>query len=103
MRKTLAAFSLITLAGLALAAPAQAQMCEGTVHGLSSHYNPSTGSGFLAVRSKPRASSYQKGELFNSDKVEIFDRRGNWYKIASEDSPLEGWASARYIWNDCQY
>jgi uncharacterized protein YgiM (DUF1202 family) len=103
MRKTLIALSLAGLGALALSAPAQAQMCEGTVHGLSSHYNPHTGSGFLAVRSKPRASSYQKGELFNGDKVEIFDRKGNWYKVASEDSPLEGWASSRYIWNDCQY
>lgn len=103
MRKTLATLSILSLAALALALPAGAQMCEGTVHGLSTHYNPATGAGFLAVRAKPKASSYQRGELFNGDKVEIFDRRGNWYKVASEDSPLEGWASARYIWNDCGY
>jgi hypothetical protein len=102
---------ILTLATLALSvsfnavtAPrAFAQYCEGEVHGLSSHYNPSTGSGFLAVRAAPRKSASQVGELFNGDKVEIFDRRGNWYKVAALDGSSEGWSSAKYIWNDCDY
>ncbi len=96
---------LIIAAALSLSfaavSPALAGMCEGTVHGLSSHYNPATGSGFLAVRTKPKTSSTKLGELFNGDKVEIFDRKGNWYKVAAEDQPLEGWAYARWIYNDC--
>lgn len=92
-----------TIAALAAAAPAQAQYCEGTVHGLSKYYNPDTGAGFLAVRAKPRASSVQRGELFNGDKVEIFTRSGNWYRVAPVDGGPEGWAHARWIWNDCNY
>jgi hypothetical protein len=104
MRKTLAALSLIALATFASGSPAQAQYCEGTVHGLSKHYDPDTGAGFLAIRAKPRSSSHQRGELFNGDKVEIFDRKGNWYKIATAAEPLiEGWAHARWIYNDCNY
>lgn len=100
---TLSFATVAVLAGLAATAPAQAQYCEGTVHGLSRYYNPTTGAGFLAVRAKPRASSHQRGELFNGDKVEIFDRSGNWYRIAPLDGGPEGWAHARWIWNDCNY
>lgn len=81
-----------------------AQYCEGTVHGLSGRYNPRTGSGFLAVRAGPKASASQVGELFNGDTVEVFSRRGKWYKIASTaDANNEGWVSARYLHNDCRY
>jgi Bacterial SH3 domain len=81
-----------------------AQYCEGTVHGLSGRYNPRTGSGFLAVRAGPKASASQVGELFNRDTVEVFERRGKWYKIASTtDANNEGWVSARYLHNDCRY
>ncbi len=107
MRKIVLALSLTAAAvfmASGFSAPAQAQYCEGTVHGLSGHYNPATGAGFLAVRTKPRASSYQRGELFNGDKVEIFDRRGNWYKIATAEGPmLEGWVNARWLYNECNY
>jgi hypothetical protein len=85
-------------------APAHAQYCEGTVHGLSSYYNHATGSGFLAVRAGPRGAATQRGELFNGDKVEVFTRRGNWYQIATTNTPLlEGWVSARWLSNECQY
>ena len=95
------ALALIFTAG---AAPqASAQYCEGTVRGLSSHYNASTGAGFLAVRTAPRKSAAQIGELFNGDKVEIFDRRGNWYRVAATDGSSDGWASARWVRNDCGY
>jgi len=107
MHKFVLALSLTAAAMFAAAAfvvPAQAQYCEGTVHGLSIHYNPETDAGFLAVRSRPRASAYKRGELYNGDKVEIFDRSGNWYKIATLEAPvLEGWAHSRWIRNDCNY
>ena len=98
----IAALALLVTFPAGAPAPALAQSCEGTVHGLSRNYNPSTGAGFLAVRSRPTASSRKLGELFNGDKMEIFGRRGNWYEIASY-SGLEGWAHARWIHNDCGY
>ena len=99
---TFAASTLALVAGFI--SPAKAQYCEGTVHGLSGHYNPATGAGFLAVRAGPRARASQRGELFNGDTVEIFQRRGNWYKIATTEGPmLQGWANARWIYNDCRY
>ena len=105
MRKLLVllTFAFVIPAVFHDATPASAQYCEGTVHGLSKKYNPATGSGFLAVRAGPRKSSSQVGELFNGDKVEVFDRRGNWYKVAALDGSSEGWASAGYIRNDCGY
>lgn len=107
MRKFVFALSITAatvLMATSFTAPAHAQYCEGTVYGLSGHYNPRTGAGFLAVRAKPRASSYQRGELFNGDKVEVFDRRGNWYRIATTELPmLEGWVNARWLDNDCNY
>lgn len=104
MRKFLLVFPLLAIAAF-VPTPAQAQYCEGTVHGLSSTYNSATGAGFLAVRSKPRASSHKRGEIFNGDKVEIFDLSGNWYKVATVDGVpvLEGWAHVRWISNDCGY
>lgn len=81
-------------------APAFAQSCGGTVHGLSRHYDPATGEGFLAVRAGPRTSASQRGELFNGDEVTILGRRGNWYRIDAEDIGI-GWAYAKYIETDC--
>ncbi|TIT22799.1 MAG: SH3 domain-containing protein [Mesorhizobium sp.] len=91
------------LAGLSFAAstPSGAQYCEGTVHGLSRHYNLATGSGFLAVRARPNSSSRMIGQLFNGDQTEIFDRRGNWYKV--DFGGGTGWANARWLRNDCSY
>ena len=81
-----------------------AQYCEGTVHGLSGRYNPRTGAGFLAVRAGPKRSASQVGELFNGDTVEVFNRRGSWYRVASTTTPIiEGWVSARYLSNECDY
>lgn len=91
------------VAGLSFAAstPAGAQYCEGTVHGLARHYNLATGSGFLAVRARPNSSSRMIGQLFNGDQTEIFDRRGNWYKV--DFGGRTGWANARWLRNDCGY
>ncbi|MER9117388.1 SH3 domain-containing protein [Mesorhizobium sp. M0954] len=91
------------VAGLSFASstPAGAQYCEGTVHGLSRHYNLATGSGFLAVRVRPNSSSRMVGQLFNGDQTEIFDRRGNWYQV--DIGGRTGWANARWLRNDCGY
>ncbi|MER8727787.1 MULTISPECIES: SH3 domain-containing protein [unclassified Mesorhizobium] len=91
------------VAGLSFAAstPAGAQYCEGTVHGLSKHYNLATGSGFLAVRARPNSSSRMIGQLFNGDQTEIFDRRGNWYQV--DFGGRTGWANARWLRNGCGY
>ena len=86
-----------------ISGPAQAQYCEGLVNGLSSHYNRAKGTGFLAVRSGPRGSARQVGELFNGDRVELFGRKGKWYKVAEVNGSVEGWAFAHYIQNDCDY
>lgn len=50
--------ALTAVAGLWIGTltPAGAQYCEGTVHGLSGRYNLATGSGFLAVRTRPNSS-----------------------------------------------
>ena len=107
MRKSILTFSLAAAAvalQLVSAPAAQAQFCEGTVHGLSAHYNPATGSGFLAVRAAPRSSAPTRGELFNGDTVEVFQRKGNWYQIATTELPmLEGWAHKNWLRNDCGY
>lgn len=104
MRKfVFAFFGLSALSVAAFTSPAAAQYCEGTVRGLSNNYNPSTGSGFVAVRAGPTRSASQLGELFNGDTVEIFRRKGNWYKVAATDGSVEGWASVRWIRNDCRY
>ncbi|PBC23081.1 MULTISPECIES: SH3 domain-containing protein [unclassified Mesorhizobium] len=94
-RAFLPAAMLVTVAGpwLGASTPSVAQYCEGTVHGLSGRYNLATGSGFLAVRTRPNSSSRMIGQLFNGDHVEIFDRRGNWYKV--EIGGSTGWANAR--------
>jgi len=93
---------LATAAMLAMisAAPALAgDGCEGVVRGLSSNYNPATGSGFLAVRAGPTTSATQIGELFNGDRVWIIRRQGNWYRIDADG--MGGWAYAKYIRNYC--
>ena len=104
MRKMFILFSAVAILGIFNSSAAFAQYCEGTVYGLSGRYNPRTGSGFLAVRAGPKRAASQVGELFNGDTVEVFDRRGNWYKVASTtDARNEGWVSARYLHNDCRY
>jgi uncharacterized protein YgiM (DUF1202 family) len=103
LKGSLRVAALAVVAGFVSGAsiPAEAQYCEGTVHGLSGRYNLMTGSGFLAVRARPNSSSRMIGQLFNGDQTEIFDRRGNWYKV--EIGGRTGWASARWISNDCGY
>ncbi len=89
------------LAGIVAADTASAQYCEGTVVGLSGRYNLAKGTGFLAVRARPSASSRMVGQLFNGNTVEIFDRRGNWYRVAM--GGIDGWASSRWMRNSCGY
>lgn len=80
---------------------ASAQYCEGTVFGLSGRYNLAKGTGFLAVRAGPSAGARMVGQLFNGNTVEIFDRRGNWYRVAM--GGIDGWANARWMRNSCRY
>jgi hypothetical protein len=102
-KQSILAAVALCAAGLSFsaAAPAAAQYCEGTVHGLSGRYNLATGSGFLAMRIRPSASAPMVAQLFNRDTVEIFGRRGNWYHV--ELDGLEGWANARWMRNSCGY
>ncbi|TPJ42545.1 SH3 domain-containing protein [Mesorhizobium sp. B2-5-13] len=102
-RALLSAAALMAVVGFWLGAstPTVAQYCEGTVHGLSGRYNLATGSGFLAVRTRPNSSSQMIGQLFNGDHTEIFDRRGNWYQV--EIGGGTGWANARWLRNNCGY
>lgn len=102
MRAIFAA-AFLALGSFGLSSTATAGMCEGRVRGLSATYNQKTGSGFLAVRLRPSASSRKMGELYNGERVEIFRRRGAWYRIAALDKNLEGWVFDRYIWNECRY
>jgi hypothetical protein len=93
--------ALVGAATIGVSGPAASQYCEGRVFGLSKVYNLQKGTGFLAVRSRPTASSRMVGQLFNGDTVEIFDRRGNWYRVAM--GGIDGWASARWMRNSCGY
>ena len=99
----LTACAALAFAGLAITAstPARSQYCEGTVHGLSGRYNLAAGSGFLAVRARPNASSRMVGQLFNGNTAEILDRKGNWYVVSI--GGIEGWANRKWVWNSCNY
>ena len=91
----------LVAAALGASTPVSAQYCEGTVHGLSNHYNLATGSGFLAVRKRPTSSSPMLAQLFNGDRVEIMGRRGNWYQVWT--GQVDGWAYRKWMWNSCNY
>lgn len=101
-KMALSVAALATVAAtLAIGAPtpAQAQYCEGTVHGLSRTYNLARGTGFLAVRAGPSASTLMVHQLFNGDTVEITDRRGSWYFVGGDG--FEGWAHRNWMSNSC--
>lgn len=85
---------------IGVATPVQAQYCEGTVHGLPSSYNLARGTGFLAMRARPSASSPMVHQLFNGDTVEITDRRGSWYFVGGDG--FEGWAHRNWMSNSCR-
>ena len=100
-KRIVSAFVAAIMAAIVVSAstPAQSQYCEGTVHGLSRHYNLATGSGFLAVRKRPTSSSRMVHQLFNGDRVEITGRSGNWYFVGG--AGFEGWAFRKWMWNSC--
>lgn len=85
---------MVTVLGLAVT-PALAGNCIGTVHSLSSQYNPATGSGFLAVRSGPSTDAPQIGELFNGDRVDTGKESGPWVYVIGES--FEGWVHRRWL------
>jgi hypothetical protein len=96
--------SMIVIFTYAFALPAQAQMCEGVVKGLSATYDPAAGTGFLAVRTKPRGSAPQINELHTGDRVEITDHRKGWFFVNTQKTPMvEGWVSRKFIATDCKY
>ena len=103
MRRFLSAFAVLTIAatGLTFSGPASAEYCEGTVHGLSAYYNLATGSGFLAVRSRPSSGSRMLAQLFNGDRVEILGRQGSWYRVFT--GTVDGWSYRRWLRNSCGY
>ncbi len=83
MRKCSLRVCLYAFAALAfMGGSASAQYCEGTVFGLSANYNLAKGTGFLAVRAKPKSSARMVGQFFNGDTTEILGRHGNWYRVA---------------------
>jgi hypothetical protein len=95
-----AAFTTVTATlTIGAATPVQAQYCEGTVHGLSRTYDLARGTGFLAVRARPSASSPMVHQLFNGDTVEITDKRGSWYFVGGDG--FEGWAHRNWMSNSC--
>jgi uncharacterized protein YgiM (DUF1202 family) len=100
--KAIPAFAALLLAASLVApSPARSQYCEGTVVGLSGKYNLAKGTGFLAVRAGPNASSRMVGQLFNGNTVEIFSRKGNWYRVAM--GGIDGWANSKWMRNSCGY
>ncbi len=97
-------FGALVLATMAVSKPAQAQECDGEVYGLSSVYNPATGSGFLAMRVKPRSSAAQVAELRNGDVVEITNHRKGWFFVSTQKLPIvEGWVSRKYMRTECRF
>ncbi|CAN7418955.1 SH3 domain-containing protein [Aminobacter sp. LjRoot7] len=103
-KAALSAAALATVAAtlaFGAATPAQAQYCEGTVHGLSRAYNLARGTGFLAVRAGPSAAAPMVHQLFNGDTVEITDKRGSWYFVGGDG--FEGWAHRKWMSNSCGY
>ena len=102
-KAVLSALALLIIAGMGLGFPdrASAEYCEGTVRGLSNDYNLATGSGFLAVRSRPTSSSRMLAQLFNGDRVEILRRQGSWYRVWT--GSVDGWSHRRWLRNSCGY
>ena len=83
--------------------------CTGFVVGVRpvSQYNPSTGAGFLAVRTGPGTGYRQIGELYAGDEIAVWDRSGNWYMVRCMaghclrpmrgDPMPTGWVFGRYL------
>jgi hypothetical protein len=106
INRRLRILGLAALAALVLApgaAEARGPICDGVVRGLSHHYNPATGSGFLAVRAGPTSSAAQIGELFNGNYVTIYGHSGNWLRIRSSDIGGGGWVYGRWVRDNCPW
>lgn len=74
--------------------------CLGAVSGLSSQYNPATGSGFLALRAGPSSSALQLGQLFNGNIVTLVGKSGDWFQVVTSQG-LTGWVSRSYVSQGC--
>ena len=100
MRTIAFAFPACCAVFLALAPAAAQSGCFGTVAGLSNNYNPSTGSGFLALREGPTTQASQAGELFNGDVMQIVGRSGSWFRVVASNGRT-GWVSRQYVNQRC--
>ena len=101
-----AAFLAILVAGLGTA---EAVTCNGTVVGVrpASQYNHANGRGYLAVRSGPGGKYQQLGEVYASDIVAVYAKRGKWFEVACVQglctNPLwgpaypSGWVHGNYL------
>ena len=74
--------------------------CTGIVVGLSNKYDPSTGSGYLALRSGATTQSTQIGELFNGNNVEVVGQQGKWLNIVTSNN-RQGWVFSKYLEVSC--
>lgn len=90
------------------------RQCQAQVTGLASinQYNSRTGTGFLAVRSKPSTKGTKLSEVYQGDTVRVVAQSGNWARIecmsGSCRSPIagtagaRGWSSKKYLSIWCQ-
>jgi len=97
-----ASLVLFTLAPVGFVSTAHAgSECDGYVRGLSNNYNPSKGTGFLAVRAGPSSKSAMLAHLFNGDRVVILDYANAWWRVAYNNGNNAGWVFAKYIREQC--
>ena len=77
--------------------PADAQAaCFGVAHVMG--LNP-RGDGFLAVRSGP-GSNYRKiAEVYNGDRVGVYEKRGDWWAISHGSDDRLGWVHGNWLGN----
>lgn len=74
--------------------------CTGVVRGISGNYDPSTGSGFLAVRAGSTSQAQQIGELFNGASIAVTGREGKWLRITAPNG-TDGWVFSKYVNVSC--
>lgn len=87
--------------------------CWATVRGLRSisQYNPSTGAGFLAVRTKPSTKGRKISEVYLGDRVEVIGQTNKWARIKcvsgqcrspfAGSAGVMGWSSKKYLSISC--
>lgn len=97
-------FSLLGVSFTSVFVPSTAKAgseCDGYVRGLSKNYNPSKGTGFLAVRAGPSSSSAMLAHLFNGDHVVVLDYANAWWRVSYNGGRNIGWVFAKYVKEVC--